>query len=243
MYKFLLPVLLCAQLATAQTLTVAWRNKPPLQYLENGEEKGLLLERARLVFAEAKLPAHFVEEPAKRIWSHFADGTPNYCSLGWYHLPEREKIAQYSAVFHSDPPHIILVSPFAKSKIHRHKTLISLLADPELTLGLVDNVSYGPELDAQIKTARNRVEHSSAAPMIMARMLTANRADYMFIDADDWDYLSAKDGGMQALSRLQLSDMPKGLNRYIVCSKDVSPETMHSINSALAHVLASQKKH
>ncbi|MBI3283327.1 MAG: transporter substrate-binding domain-containing protein [Burkholderiales bacterium] len=240
----LLIVLLSCQIAGAAPapLTVAWRNKPPLQYLENGEEKGLLLERARRVFAEANVPVRFVEEPAKRIWANFSGGTANYCSIGWYHLAEREKIAQYSAVFHTDPPHTVLLNIAAQARIAQHKSLLSLLADPSLTLGLVDNVSYGPELDALIGQARNHIERDAVAPMVMARMVQARRADYMFIDTDDWTYLHGKNGNMREIVELRLSDMPKGLNRYIVCSKDVAPATMRSINAALARILAAAKQ-
>lgn len=64
--------LLCTTVqVSAQTITVAWREKPPHQYRENGQDKGILLERSKRVFAESKIPTKFVEEPAKRIWQNF----------------------------------------------------------------------------------------------------------------------------------------------------------------------------
>ncbi|MBI1834374.1 MAG: hypothetical protein HYR92_01075 [Burkholderiales bacterium] len=173
----------------AQTITVAWRDKPPHQYLENGKEKGILLELAHKVFADAGLSSRFVEEPAKRIWQHFANKTPNYCSFGWYKIAEREALVQYSDAMYRDPPHTLLVA----------KTL-----------------------------------HVTAAPMIMVRMINANRASMLFIDREDWHYLRSKEPALQDVHQVDLDGMPAGLDRYIICSKDVAPEVMTKINQALA---------
>jgi uncharacterized protein (TIGR02285 family) len=219
-----------------QELTIAWRSKPPHQYVENGVEKGILLERARAVFQEAHLPTHFVEEPAKRIWHNFAIQTENYCSFGWYRIPERESLVQFSAIFHTDPPHTLLVAPEALAAVQKHKTLASLLDDPQLTRGMVDGVSYGPQLDAMIKHSRNHVELSSAAPLIMANMIANHRASFMLIDREDWEYMRDRENGAHNLVQLDLQGMPNGLSRYIVCSNDVSAETMKKINAAIAKV-------
>ncbi|MFZ6801654.1 transporter substrate-binding domain-containing protein [Undibacterium sp. Di24W] len=117
----------------AETITVAWRQKPPQQYIENGKEKGALLDLAKQVFADAKLNARFVEAPAKRIWHNFSNGTTSYCSFGWYKISGREAIVQFSQSFHKDPPHTLIVGAKALSKVQPHKTLINLLQDPQLS--------------------------------------------------------------------------------------------------------------
>ncbi|MFZ6816312.1 hypothetical protein ACO0K3_17705 [Undibacterium sp. Rencai35W] len=225
-------------ITNAESLTIAWRIKPPHQYIENGVEKGILLDRARQVFADAKIVVRFSEEPAKRIWNNFTIGTQNYCSFGWYKIPEREALVQFSNVFHTDPPHTLLVSQVAAAQVTAHKTLGSLLSDSSLTLGVVEGVSYGEAIDSLIKTSQNNQVRSSAAPMIMARMVGANRASFMFIDREDWEYLHDKEDSMRETLQIDLKGMPPGLNRYIVCSKDVSAETMRKINLSLAKLLA-----
>jgi polar amino acid transport system substrate-binding protein len=230
-----------ASAGASTPLTVAWRNKPPLHYKENGVEQGLLLERAKLVFEAAGIPATFVEEPTKRIWANFSSGTPSYCSIGWYHLPERELIAQYSEVFHTDRPHTLLAAPTAASKVKAHRSLASLLTDKELTLGIVDGVSYGPQLDAMIKTTVNRIERKTVEPPLMARIVAANRVSFMFIDRDDWEYLSQRDELVHDAVQIDFPDLPPGLSRYIVCSKDVPAEVMVKINKAIETVRAAKR--
>ena len=233
---FLIFGLLCASAYSDELITVAWRIKPPHQYIANGVAKGILLERAKLIFSQAKINTRFVEEPAKRIWNNFAAGTKNYCSFGWYRIPERESIAQFSGVFHSDPPHTILVTPTALKLVAAHPSLSALLADSSLTLGIVDSVSYGPELDTMIKNAKTRIERSTTLPMNMARMIAANRASFMFIDRADWEYLKDSDEYLRQTHQIDLPGMPPGQDRYIVCSKDIKSEQMQRINGVIQKI-------
>lgn len=215
-------------------LTVAWREKPPYSYTENGVPKGFLLEQARQIFEAAGVPARFVNEPQKRIWANFQHSARNYCSFGWYRLPERETVAQYSMATHIDQPHVVLVHPAALARVREHASLKSLLGDRELTLGLVDGVSYGPELDAMIAASGNRMMKRTVDTATMIRMVAAGRASYIFVDREDWYHLRGRDNQLQSLAPLDFADMPPGLKRHIVCSRDVSAETMDRLNRAIA---------
>lgn len=233
---------LSCQAKAEELLTVAWRIKPPYQYLENGQEKGQLLERARLIFAQAQIRSQFIDAPGNRIWSNFSSGIKNYCSFDWYRIPERESLVQFSRPFNRSPPYTVLASPAATKKISAHRSLGSLLADPTLTLGMVDAASYGPELDGMIRQGKNRIERSMVLPMILARMVGANRASYMFIDRNDWEYLKATQDHLYQGQLFELEGMPAGLDSYVVCSKDVAPEKMLRINAALQKIGNSKKE-
>ncbi|MBC9249477.1 hypothetical protein A9179_04210 [Pseudomonas alcaligenes] len=215
------------------SITVAWRNKAPYHYLEQGVEQGFLLERARLIFATAGITTQFVQQPAKRIWHSFEQGTPRYCSFGWYRLPERERVAQFSLPFHTDPPQIALVSTAALPALRAHGSFAALLRDPQITLGLVDGVSYGASLDRLIAGSANQIEHATVEPTVMMRMVAAHRVDYMLADQADWDYLRQHESDLDGIAEQHFADMPAGLERYIVCSKDVPAEQMDRINRAI----------
>jgi polar amino acid transport system substrate-binding protein len=219
--------------AFAQSITVTWRDKPPFHYTENGIDKGPMLLRAKEVFALAGLDARFVKEPSKRIWANFQGQARNTCSFGWYHLEEREAWVRFSVAMQTDLPHSVVFAPDAQQAWQRHATLASLLADKSLVLGVVDGVSYGPELDALIRSSSSAVVRRTVDPAAMLRMTGAGRIDYMFIDRDDWDHARQREPLLrQALVR-DYPDAPAGLQRYIVCSKDVEPEVMVRINRAL----------
>ncbi|HSC83795.1 MAG TPA: transporter substrate-binding domain-containing protein [Pseudomonas sp.] len=219
------------------SITVAWRNKAPYHYLEQGVERGFLLERARQVFATAGITTQFVQHPAKRIWHSFEQATPRYCSFGWYRLPERKRVAQFSLPFHVDPPQIVLASKQALATVGIHKSFAALLQDRSLTLGLVDGVSYGPNLDRLIAGSANQVKHATVEPTVMMHMVAAHRVDYMLADQADWDYLRQHEADLEGISEQHFADMPPGLERYIVCSKDVPAELMSRINRAIGQQL------
>lgn len=225
--------------SAAEPLTVAWRDKAPYHYLENGSERGFLLQRAKRIFALAEVPAVFVERPAKRIWRDFQRGKTAYCSIGWYRLPARERVAQFSLPFHLDPPHVVLTNRAALPAVQGHGTFASLLADPSLTLGLVDGVSYGPILDQQIARSANRIERVTVAPASMMAMLAANRITYMLADQADWQHLRSHDEALSQISEHHFADMPPGLERFILCSQDVPADVMEQINHAI-RALATQ---
>ncbi len=220
--------------SAANVITVAWRDKPPYHYRENGVAQGFLLQRTREIFAAAGIEARFVDEPLKRIWSNFQHGATNYCSISWYRLPEREAVAQYSYPIHIDPPHVILVAPDAVAQVKAHATLASLLEDQRLTLGVVDGVSYGPEIDALIQRSRNQVMRRTVDTTLMMRMLSVGRASFMFADRQDWEFFRQREKWARPPVRNDFPDMPPGLKRHIVCSKDVSPALMDRLNQAIS---------
>lgn len=234
----LLAAVSAAAAVAEPTLTVSWREKPPYYYYENGVAKGFMLDRAKQIFAAAGVPVRFVTEPQKRIWANFAHGMKNYCSISWYRLPEREAVAQYSVPVHTDQPHAVLAVPSVAARIKAHPNLNSLLADKSLTLAVIDGVSYGHVLDPMIAASENRIMRRTVETSAMFRMLALGRADYLFVDREDYGYLRSKHPELQPLVLIDFPDMPPGLRRYFVCSRDIPAETMERINRAIAGVLA-----
>ncbi|GAB2874518.1 hypothetical protein GCM10027277_49690 [Pseudoduganella ginsengisoli] len=219
--------------AASSAVTVSWREKPPYYYTEDGVEKGFMLAYGKEVFAAAGIDARFVREPQKRIWTNFELRKPNYCSLSWYRLPEREAIAQFSIPVYTDPPHTILVAPGSAAKVQAHTSLASLMADPELILGVVDGVSYGVELDERIAKAGNQTMRRTVTTTSMMQMLAANRFHYMFADRNDWGHMRAHFKELASVIQYDVPDLPQGLKRYILCSRSMPASTMERLNQAI----------
>jgi polar amino acid transport system substrate-binding protein len=214
-------------------LVVAWNARPPYQYLENGVEKGERIERVKQVFSMTRIPFVLVQEPPKRIWSQYAAGVKNYCSFDWYRLPEREALVNFSITLEKNVGYSVLANLNSYTKVAAHSNLKSLLSDPSLTMGSVDSASYGTELEAMIKVSRNKQERHSVLPIIMARMVGANRASFMLIEKAAWDFLKDSDSYFQQTRIVEMEGIPKGLDSYIVCSKDISASKMAKINDAI----------
>jgi uncharacterized protein (TIGR02285 family) len=227
--------------ASAQTITVAWREKPPYHYTEQGVEKGFLLARGKQIFAAAGVEAQFVEEPTKRIWANFQSGKPNYCSLGRYKLNERGAVAQYTLPVHIDPPQAILVAPNAYDKARLHRSLAALFADSSLSVGLIDGVSYGPKIDALIRGAGAERVMRTVDSNNMMRMVAAGRVSYTFADRHGWTYLRERDSTLVAVTEIDFPDNPPGMSRHLMCSKDIPASTMRKLNKAIEALKISER--
>jgi uncharacterized protein (TIGR02285 family) len=219
----------------AEPLLMVFRDKPPYSYLENGALKGFLLERTQKILARAKIESKFVMLPPKRIFQDIQINAEPVCSFGWYKIPEREKYARFSIPMHQDRPHVILASPKSAQVIRRHKTLKSVMADPKLVLAVADGVSYGPELDTMIAAFPGKVDKALVSPLQVAKKLAGNRADLMFIDQDDYDYMMETNADFRSTGvvRVTYPDLPAGLKRYILCSQKVGEDVMNKINAAI----------
>lgn len=219
-----------------------YRDKPPYSYTEEGKPRGFLLERTLAIFKRAGVPVVAQEVPAKRITFDIQNNAQPICSTGWYKLPEREAYARFTQAVHQDKPHVVLAGTHAAEAVRRNKTLRALLANPALSIGVVDGVSYGQELDQLITTLPTAVVRSTVVPLQMAKMIQGKRADYMLIDQDDLAFLVEKgDLPTDSMAKIEFPDMPAGLKRYIMCSKQVPEETVTALNEAIRLIVPSMK--
>ncbi len=239
-----LATLLCLQAGVPATgrceeqLLMVFREKPPYSYTEHGVQKGFLLERTRQILDKARVQASFEIMPPKRIFAEIEADTRAICSFGWYKTPEREKYALYTRSIHKDRPHILLAAPASTAAIGRHATLKNLLADNSLTLALVDGTSYGPELDKMIASFPGKIDRALISPLQVARKIAANRADFMFIDQDDYEYMLATEPEFKKnrLVKISFPDMPPGLLRYILCSRKTGNNLIERLNAGIVGI-------
>jgi polar amino acid transport system substrate-binding protein len=224
-----------SQMAMADPLLMVYRDKPPYSYVENGVEKGFLLERTRRVMSRAGIDVKFRELPTKRIFLDIQNNEQPICSFGWYKIAEREEYARFSLPLLQDRPHVILAGPRSADAVRRYTTLKSLISDRTLALAALDGVSYGAEIDGLIATFPGRVDKTLQSPLQVSKKVAAQRADFMFIDQDDYDYFTETSADFRnaGLVRIEYPDMPAGLKRYILCSRQVGDDIMRRINTAI----------
>jgi polar amino acid transport system substrate-binding protein len=193
------------------------------------------MDRTREIFDRAGVQALYVEIPVRRIFANIRKNKEAICSPSWYKLTEREAFAKFSLVIHRDRPHIVLAASRVMAEVQAHKSLSSLLGDRRLRLGVVANVSYGPQLDRAFKNLSASVMREASSVPNLAKMVAFNHgADFMLIDREDHDYIDRM-GEMTAmgLQPVDFPDMPPGLNRYLMCSKLVDDDTMARLDRAI----------
>jgi hypothetical protein len=107
------------------------------------------------------------------------------------------------------------------------------MADDSLSVGLIDGVSYGPKIDALLRTTgAERVVRTVDASNMM-RMVAAGRVSYTFADRYGWEYLRERDSTLVAVTLVDFPDTPPGMSRHLMCSKDIPPTTMRKLDKAI----------
>jgi uncharacterized protein (TIGR02285 family) len=217
---------------------MVFREKPPYSYTENGVQKGFLLERTRQIVNKSGLKVAFEVVPAKRIFAEIEANAEAICSFGWYKNPERERYARFTIPILTDRPHIVLANTASAESVRRHKTLKGLFADSRRSLSVVDGTSYGVELDAMITNSKVLVDKALVSPIQVAQKVAAQRTDFMLMDQDDYEYLLSTDPSFKKakLVKIEFSDMPPGLKRYILCSQMVDEDVIKRLNTAITTV-------
>jgi len=228
--------LLLPRWATADSLLMVYVDKPPYSFLDKGVEKGFLLERTRRVLSRAGVESRFREMPPKRILREIQNNAQAICSFGWYKLAEREKFALFSAPLHQDRPQAVLAGPHSAAAVRRHASLKQLMSDGALILATAEGFSYGQEIDSMLAACPGRIDRTVQSELQVARKIAAQRADFMFIDQEDYELLSEADADFRGngLVRIEYPDMPPGLKRYILCSQKVGADVMRRIDASIA---------
>jgi uncharacterized protein (TIGR02285 family) len=231
-FRFFLLIL--PLMAAAQEVQVIYRDKPPYTYTDGGQPAGFLMKRTGDVFRAAGIDARYLEVPLRRILQDIQDNQRPICSPGWYRLPEREAFARFSLPIHQDKPHVVLAHAASVAAVKAHRRVADLLGDPALTLGVVEGISYGADLDRSIATTARPPMRAMVTPLQLAKMIAARRADYMFIDQEDMGWLRQNsDFNTLELQRIDMPDMPAGLQRYLMCSLKVELAQMERLNQAI----------
>ncbi len=230
----LLLLIIASSAQAAEPVVVKVRDKPPIHYFSNGQPAGPVFELTRRVFEQAGIPAHYISVPPKRILAEMQASTERACSISWYWLPEREAFASFSLPIHRDPPHLLVANIEALPRIKARGLLHAVLHDTSLTLGAVDGVSYGPQLDAAIAARTGGLERTTVTPAVLAKKVAIGRVDFMFMDQEDFAFLREADPATAArLQALSLPDMPAGQTRHIMCGKAVTDDEMARLDHAI----------
>lgn len=218
----------------SDALLVTFPEKPPYYYFVGSEPQGLLLDKARRIFAEAGVAASYEMRPAKRALFEVSQGTQPLCSLGWFRNPEREQYAQFSLPLHRDAAVRLLVPQRLEAEVKHYRSLQALLQQSTMRLGLVEGFSYGATADAQLKAFEHKVLRVPVTVKQLMQMVAHGRVDMALIDELEFTHRS-KDIDLRGLelATVAFPDIAPGNQRHLMCSRAVEPVVMARINAAI----------
>lgn len=237
MPRLLLLLLLAAWLAPCpargEPLVMAYPNRPPYNYTENGTAAGSLVDLARTILAAAGIEFTFAEMPSKRILAELAPEDSRLCSFGWFKTPEREAYARFSRPFVQDTPLQALVLRRNLARFAGKASLRELAATPSLELGLMAGWSYGAAVDDTLQQAGVQVVDIPARQQ-QALMLAWGRFAYTLVREAEVDEVVRLSGlSAEEFSILPLSDLQARDTRYFLCGRGVPADVLARIDAAI----------
>lgn len=221
-----------------EPITIYYLERVPYFYTsEDGDARGVIVERVRMVFEKAGVPFQFKLLPTKRHMAYLKNKEANFCTIGWYKTDERLKFAKYSAAISQNKSRIA-VARADNAKIQSGRRLEDVLLDRELTLLMRDGYSYGPYIDKKVSELKPVIQVLSLDNTHMLKMIYARRGDYLFTSQEEADVMIAKDGFEKTdFKYLWFKNMPSGLKRYILYSRGVKDDLIQKVDQAIKRYL------
>ncbi|ELX11117.1 putative periplasmic substrate-binding protein [Janthinobacterium sp. HH01] len=245
MKLFALSLLTAAGAASAQTpasapalpLALHFSQSPPLQYADSrGVLTGHVARPAIAALKAAGIPFQVRQTPAKMQLVLMQDGQEPACMLGWLQTPERERTGKFSEVVYEDK------RPFAltwsgNTAMHDEEPLKDTLTDKNLRAVVNRGASYGVAIDRGLLRYKTTTIPTTADTQQLLDMLRRHSIDYFFITEEELEE-AVKASGYPAshYKRIYFSDLYKGYERRLWCSKSVPDETFKRLNAAIVRL-------
>jgi ABC-type amino acid transport substrate-binding protein len=226
-------LLLASPLCSAEdVIHVAYSERPPyMMAQDDGTPTGLTGAPAAAAFKAAGIPVQWHKVPTNRQLFMVKDhGSPS-CAIGWFAVPERQQFAKFTKAIYRDRSWVALThAAFAARGI---SSLEELSRQRDIRVLIKDNYSYGG-LDNFMKQWQPVVAVSTASTLKMVQSVSKGMVDLMFVSEDEGNYIIKHLSDQAANLRLmQFKDMPRGLERHIMCGTNVPDEVIARLNKAI----------
>lgn len=228
-----LPAVANAAPAGGLAIDVYYFERPPYMTRHAGSDEvsGLTASPAAAAFRAAGIAIRWVQMPTMRQLVTLKETSQAACAVGWFRNAEREQQFKFSRAIYRDKPTVGL----ARTDYVQHSlTLAETLHQPGLVVLVKDGFSYGPVIDNLLSQVKPERVVTSAESVAMARMIVAQRAQFMFAAEEEAAYLTEQAGlPSGTLKVLPFTDVPPGERRYILCSRAMPDEAMERLNKAI----------
>lgn len=219
--------------AHAQAIVATYNERPPYMVTAaDGTPTGLTGSPAVQAFAAAGIPVSYQKTPSNRQLMMIKQAAVRNCALGWFRTPERERYAKFSKAIYRDKAWMVLA--YAGFNVPDGATLESLLRDANTRVLVKENFSYGPQIDDLLARYQPARAMSAGSPLQMMHSVSMGTVDLMFVAEEEGNYMLSHAGThAKDLRLLHFPDLPKGAERYIMCSKNVPDEVIVKLNKAI----------
>jgi len=228
------PGLAWAQESAEPDIKVAYLERPPYYWTDNGHPRGFLLELTKKIFALAGITASYAPVPPNRILAELRENKAPTCSIGWFKNPERESYAKFSLPIYRDKPLVILTTKDRAGNFRVHDSLEDVFRDSSLVLAQVASFSLGETVDRLQKQILVRNLTVSSSQSVLPRLIQEGRASYMLVAPEEVPtLLRSANVDPELFVQLTIQDIPAGNLRHLIFSANVTEEALRKVNAAI----------
>lgn len=222
-------------------LKVAYLERPPYYWTENGQPQGFLLDLTRHILGQAGVQSSFVPLPPSRILEEIRHDQAPWCSIGWFRTQERETFAKFSLPIYRDRRPVLLTTKDKAELFGGHRTLREVFLDRTLIMAQMASFSYGTFVDALQQETLARTMTISTTTNVLPRLIARNRAHYMLLAPEEVaTLLASAELDPDLFVTVELDDIPLGNLRFLMFSRCVPDDTVARIDTAIV-ALTNQK--
>ena len=216
-------------------LILGYVSRPGLAEVIDGKPVGTYLETAVAAVEKAGLPYTLQAVTQPRLMAQIASGQPNYCAVGIFRTPERERSARFSQPIYRTPRFVVIGSHSKEAAFRQHKSFVAVVGDPGLKMGMIEGYSHGNTLDPVIAKMHGNIERYVGTFDQGFAKLAAGRFDYLITFPQEFDSWLTRSGTSPALFlRLDFPDLLDGVPRHVMCSRAVAEATMQRLDAGIA---------
>lgn len=205
----------------------------------NGDVTGLTADPAAAAFQRTGIRFQWQAIPARRQQVHIERANTLECGVGWYKTADRASVGKFTDAIYRDKPTV------AVAHIHFNppeKSLMAMVANPSVRILMKNGLTYGRVVPGIMSTAKAHVKVITGDQSALARMVAADRADFVLSPYEEASTLIASVGQEgQRLKILHFDDVVAGDTRHLWCSNQVSDVTIARLNQAIAQNVKSGK--
>ncbi|MEQ9487709.1 MAG: hypothetical protein RIM72_01815 [Alphaproteobacteria bacterium] len=232
----LLGILMPQQIAAEEPVALMYQIRAPY-IVDNGDGtiRGLTADPSVLAFDRAGLDFKPVEIPTNRQLAMIRANMSAACGIGWFDRPDRRSFARFTSPVYRDRPTVALMLRKTAATVE-DTSLEEMIANDALSLLIRTQFSYGAKIDSWIDAYQPDTTAVTLDNVGMARMIEAERADYMLLAEAEASHLLLEIGEDRAgkLEYLVMSDSPHGNYRHLMCSKSVPAAVIERLNAVIA---------
>lgn len=225
----------------ADPLVLGYVARPGLAEVIDGKPAGTYFPTAVAAAEKAGFAVTLQAVSQVRLMAQVQSGTPNYCAVGIFVTPERQTFGKFTLPIYRTPRFVVIATRARDGAIRQHKTFMSLIADKDIRMGVIEGYSFGNTLDPLIAGLRGNVDRYVGTFDQGFAKIQAGRFDYMIGFADEFDnWVSRTGANRDAFSKIDFPDVLDGVYRHLMCSRAVDDAVIDRLNEGINAVAPRQ---